>query len=175
MTRFQIRKVLRKIFNKLSNFKWHMPIWGKICRAQQKYMPFFGAITQRHIRKKIQSTEAYTNDATLRSGFSTKHARWWSRVLDFFQDSRVLVRVNYTYCDILNFQYTFSTQSMYSVTLVKKPISVHKLDNDCISFLRPVAKCDKIFFLRSPSLLPRVEYQMYGNYRGAVPPMYDRI
>ena len=23
-------------------FKWHMPIWGEICRAEQKYIPFFG-------------------------------------------------------------------------------------------------------------------------------------
>ena len=34
-------------------FKWHMPI----CRAEQKYMPFFGAITERVFRKKFQSTE----------------------------------------------------------------------------------------------------------------------
>ena len=24
------------------NFKWHMPIWGEICSAEQKYMPFLG-------------------------------------------------------------------------------------------------------------------------------------
>ena len=24
-----------------ANFKWHMPIWEEICRAEQKYMPFF--------------------------------------------------------------------------------------------------------------------------------------
>ena len=74
MTRFQIRKVLREIFNQmcqwsycmiLPNFKWHMPIYKKeICRDEQKYMPSPSVISG-----KIQSTEAYTNDATLRSGF----------------------------------------------------------------------------------------------------------
>ena len=24
------------------NFKWHMPIWGEICSAEEKYMPFLG-------------------------------------------------------------------------------------------------------------------------------------
>ena len=42
-------------------FKWHMPIWGEICRAEEKYMPFFGTITERDFRKKIHSTETYTN------------------------------------------------------------------------------------------------------------------
>ena len=50
------------------NFKWHMLIRGEICRAEQKYMLFFGTVTERDFRKKIQSTETYTNDATLRSG-----------------------------------------------------------------------------------------------------------
>ena len=36
-----------------------------ICHAEQKYMPFFGTVTERHFRKKIQTTEIYTNDATL--------------------------------------------------------------------------------------------------------------
>ena len=51
------------------NFKWHMPICSEICGTEQKYMPFFGTITERDFREKIQSTETYTNDATLRSGF----------------------------------------------------------------------------------------------------------
>ena len=43
--------------------------------------------------KKIQSTETYTNDTMLRSGFfSVKHARSRSRILDFFQDSRIRVK-----------------------------------------------------------------------------------
>ena len=32
-------------------------------------MPFSETVTKRDFRKKIQSTEAYTNNATLRSGF----------------------------------------------------------------------------------------------------------
>ena len=38
-----------------------MPIWGEICCAEQKYMPFFGTITERDFRKKIHSIEIYTN------------------------------------------------------------------------------------------------------------------
>ena len=33
-------------------FKWHMPLCEEICRAEQKYMPFFGTITESHFRKK---------------------------------------------------------------------------------------------------------------------------
>ena len=43
-----------------ANFKCHMPLWGEICRAEQKYMPFFGTITERDFRKKIQSMGTYT-------------------------------------------------------------------------------------------------------------------
>ena len=41
--------------------KWHMPIFEKICRAEQKYMPLFGTVTERVFRENIQSTETYTN------------------------------------------------------------------------------------------------------------------
>ena len=34
------------------NLKWHMPIYAEICRAKQKYMPFFGTVTERAFRKK---------------------------------------------------------------------------------------------------------------------------
>ena len=37
------------------NFKWHMPIRVEICRAEQKYMPFFGTVTERDFREKIQN------------------------------------------------------------------------------------------------------------------------
>ena len=64
-----------------------MPICGKICRAEQKYMPFFGTITERDFRKKFQSMETYTKwcNAAFR-------IRRRSRVLDFFQDSRIRVK-----------------------------------------------------------------------------------
>ena len=52
-----------------ANFKWHTPICVERCRAQQKYMPFFGTVTERDFRKKFQSTETYTNDAMLRLEF----------------------------------------------------------------------------------------------------------
>ena len=35
------------------NLKWHMPICAEICGAEQKYMPFFGTVTERAFRKKI--------------------------------------------------------------------------------------------------------------------------
>ena len=77
-----------------ANFKWHMPICVEGCRAEQKYMSFFGTVTERIFRKKIQSTETYKNGTTLRSGFfPEKHAGSRSRVLDFFsQDSRIRVK-----------------------------------------------------------------------------------
>ena len=34
------------------NFKWHMPIREEICRAEQKYMPFFGTVAERVFWKK---------------------------------------------------------------------------------------------------------------------------
>ena len=36
-----------------ANFKWHMPICVVRYRAEQKYMPFFGTVTERAFRKKI--------------------------------------------------------------------------------------------------------------------------
>ena len=76
-----------------ANFKWHMPICVERCRVEQKYMPFFGTVTERAFRKKFQNTGTYTNDTTIRSGFvSAKRVRWRSRVLDFFQDSRIRVK-----------------------------------------------------------------------------------
>ena len=79
------------------NFKWHMPICVERFRAEQKYMPFFGTVTERAFREKIQSTGTYTNDATLRSGFFPQYAlgsgpAFWI----FFQDSRIRVNKNYT-------------------------------------------------------------------------------
>ena len=38
------------------NFKWHMPICAKICPAEQKYMPFFGTITERAFRMRHRQT-----------------------------------------------------------------------------------------------------------------------
>ena len=38
-----------------------MALYEKICRAEQKYMPFFWTMTERVLREKIQSTETYTN------------------------------------------------------------------------------------------------------------------
>ena len=65
-----------------ANFKWHMPIRGEICRVEQKSMPFFSE------KKKIQSTETYTNDTTLRSGFSRKTRSVMVPRFDFFSRIR---------------------------------------------------------------------------------------
>ena len=40
-----------------ANFKWHMPICVERYRAEQKYMPFFGTVTERAFRKKFQAQE----------------------------------------------------------------------------------------------------------------------
>ena len=55
---------------------------GYMLRWNKKYMSFFGTITERDFREKIQSTETYTNNATLRSDLSAKHAQVWSHVND---------------------------------------------------------------------------------------------
>ena len=65
-----------------------MPIWEEICPAEQKYMPFFGTVAERVLRKKIQSTETYENlvNAALRIFFPQNTLGLgigWSRVLDF--------------------------------------------------------------------------------------------
>ena len=74
-----------------ANLKWHMPICAEICRAEQKYMQFFGTITERDFRKKNSKTwEHIQNDSTLRSGFFPQNAlgddpAFWI----FFQDSGI--------------------------------------------------------------------------------------
>ena len=35
-----------------ANLKWHMPICVERYRVEQKYMPFFGTVTERAFRKK---------------------------------------------------------------------------------------------------------------------------
>ena len=57
-----------------TNLKWHMPIFGEICRAEQKYMPFLGPSPSALSGKKFQSTGTYTNDVTLRSEFFPENA-----------------------------------------------------------------------------------------------------
>ena len=52
-----------------ANCKWHMPIYAKICRAEQKYMPFLGK-NPKH--RNIQMMQHCTPDY-----FSGKRARWW--------------------------------------------------------------------------------------------------
>ena len=59
------RKLLREGYEKIivadrlsvrlsydAHFKWHMPICVERCRAEQKYMPLFGTVTERAFRKK---------------------------------------------------------------------------------------------------------------------------
>ena len=43
-----------------TNLKWHMPIFGEICRAEQKYMPFLGPSPSALSGKKFQSMGTYT-------------------------------------------------------------------------------------------------------------------
>ena len=58
-----------------ANLKWNMPICVERCRAKQKYLPFFGTVTECAFRKKIQSIGTYTKDATLRFGFFFREKR----------------------------------------------------------------------------------------------------
>ena len=76
------------------NFNWHMPICAEICRAEQKYMPFFGTITERDFRKKIHSTETYTNwfNAALWIFFPQNTLGDGPAFWIFFQDSRIRVK-----------------------------------------------------------------------------------
>ena len=43
-----------------ANFKWHMPRCVVRYHAEQKYIPFFGTVTERDFRKKIQNMGTYT-------------------------------------------------------------------------------------------------------------------
>ena len=52
------------------NFKWHMPICVEICGAEQKYMPFFGTITERDFRKKSKAQKHIQIDIMIRSGIN---------------------------------------------------------------------------------------------------------
>ena len=60
----------------------------KICRAEQKYMPFFGTVAQRFFWKKIQSTEesnrdqCYTFNGSAVRKFSLMTILFESRMLD---------------------------------------------------------------------------------------------
>ena len=77
-----------------ANFKWHMPICVEGCRAEQKYMSFFGTVTERAFRKKNSKPQEHIQmmQRCALDFFSAKRARWRSRVLDFFQDSRIRVK-----------------------------------------------------------------------------------
>ena len=46
-----------------------MPICVEICGAEQKYMPFFGTITERDFRKKSKAQKHIPNDTMLLFGF----------------------------------------------------------------------------------------------------------
>ena len=92
-----------------ANMKGDMPCLTKICAI-------FWDRHRARFPEKIQSTETYTNDATLRSGFlfSAKRARWRSRVLDFFQDSRIRVK---SYWLVVNMFYSIEQNSYIHVKL----------------------------------------------------------
>ena len=72
------------------NFKWHMPIYAEICRAEQKYMPFVGTITERAFWKnsKYWNISKWCNAAVWIFSGITRSVR----VLFFFQDSRIRVK-----------------------------------------------------------------------------------
>ena len=42
-----------------ANFKWHMPICVERYSAEQKYMPFFGTVTERAFRKNNSKAQEH--------------------------------------------------------------------------------------------------------------------
>ena len=73
------------------NLKGNMPRWTKI-------YAIFGTVAERQFREKFKAQKHIQIFSMLRSRFfSAKHARWWSRVMDFFQDSRIRVKPSNVY------------------------------------------------------------------------------
>ena len=81
-------------------FKWHIPIWGEICRAEQKYMPVLGPSSRAIPEKKSKAHKhiiiykwCKVGNFKLCSGFFPENAlsdgpAFWI----FFQDSRIRVK-----------------------------------------------------------------------------------
>ena len=73
-----------------ANFKWHMPIRGEICRAKQKYMPFFGTVAERAFRKKNPKRGTVTERVLREKNPERSIASFCicSHVLEFFSGKR---------------------------------------------------------------------------------------
>ena len=78
---------------KMITKKWHMPIWGKKCHFEQKYMPFSSRSLSGLTGEKSKAHKHIQIDMMLRCRFFLgNRARWRSCVFDFFpQDSRIRV------------------------------------------------------------------------------------
>ena len=72
---------------------YDMPICEERWRAEQKYMPFFGTVTERAFWKKTpKHSNIYKWQNAALWIFSAKCARWRSCVLDFFRIHRFLTQ-----------------------------------------------------------------------------------
>ena len=88
-----------RVSNELSydtNFKWHMPIWGEICRAEKNICHFLGPSSSaisgknpQHIYKLIQ---CYALDFFPQIMLGDGPTFW-----NFFQDSRIRVKTARTF------------------------------------------------------------------------------
>ena len=68
-----------------ANFKWHMPIWGEVCRAEQnntimltiKQYQYanFGSVTERDFRKNSIAQKHIQIGSMLRSGYFFREMR----------------------------------------------------------------------------------------------------
>ena len=58
-----------------ANSKWSMPICVERCRTEQKYIPFFGTVTERAFRKKIPKHGNIYEVMQCSGFFSAKRAR----------------------------------------------------------------------------------------------------
>ena len=107
-----------------SNFKWHLPIWEKIYRPEQKYMPFFGTVAERVFWKKnpkhrniYKSSQCCALDFFSENTLGDGPAFWTF----FFQDSRI--RINSICISIIIFVSKWPTYNIlngYQPGLTKK-------------------------------------------------------
>ena len=72
-----------------------MPIWEEICRAEQKYMPFFWTVAKRVFLKKKSKAQKHIQIFSIpRSGFFPQtRSVMVPRFGFFFQDSRIRVKL----------------------------------------------------------------------------------
>ena len=106
--------------------KWHMPICAEICRAEQKYMPFFGTVTERGFRKKNpkhRNIYKTLQCCALDFFFRKRRSVMIPRFGFFFQDSRIRVKSFSGLCSykiLLAFSFCFIFLGLSSVNVLHR-------------------------------------------------------